>query len=156
MGSRIYTVQFSAIAVTATQDAWEFVAAAGKPIEIIGIDFSQTSDFGDGQDEVLLFQVKSGQTTTGSGGTSGITPAPTNPTDVAAGFTAARNNTTKATAGTILTHWSSGWNVRSPGLIPIPDEFRFLQTGGRRTTIELGAPADSLTMNMTVWVREYG
>lgn len=155
MGSRIYTVQFSAIATTATQDLWEFVAAAAKPIEIIGIDLSQTSDFGDGQEEVILVQIKAGQTTTGSGGTS-VTPVPTNFSDVAAGFTAVRNNTTKATSGTIVTHLSTGWNVRSPGMMLIPDEFRFIETGGRRTTIEITAPADSITLNSTIWVREYG
>jgi hypothetical protein len=152
---RMYTAQVSAVAVTASQDLWEIVAASGKPVQIIGIDLSQTSDSGDGQEEFLLVQFKSGQTTSGSGGST-PTPVPISVSDSAGGMTVEANNTTKASGGTIVTHWSTSWNVRSPGLIMLPDEFRFELTGGRRGTIEISAPGDSLTLNSTIWLKELG
>lgn len=153
---RMYTVVFSGVAVTAQQDFFEIVAASGKPCTIHSIYVEQSSDAGDAQDESLQWAIKSGQTTSGSGG-SAPTPQPTNATDAAAGLTAEVNNTTKASAGTISTHHSGAFNVRA-GLQyrPTPEE-RFTITGGRRLTVELlTTPADSLTMSGTIYVEEHG
>lgn len=156
LGGRMYTVIFAGVAVTAAQDLFELVAAAGKPCLIHAIYVEQSSDAGDAQDEQLQWAIKSGQSTSGSGG-SAPTPNPTNPTDAAAGLTAEANNTTKASAGTIITHHSGAFNVRA-GLVYIPTpEMRIVISGGRRATVELvGAPADSLTMSGTIYVEEIG
>lgn len=157
MYGRVYTVVFSAVAVTAQQDLFEIVAAAGKPCVILGWDLSQSSEVGDAQEEGLALLLKSGQTTSGSGG-SAPTPQPVNPTDAAAGFSAEVNNTTKASAGTISTRYSSSWNVRAtPMPYMLPERMQFVIPGGVRATIELATtPADSITMSGTLWVLELG
>lgn len=152
--SRMYTVQFSGVAVTAQQDFFEIVAPSTGAIIVHAIELSQTTEFGDAQEEQLLIQLKSGQTTSGSGG-SAPTPVPLAFGDSAAGFTAEANNTTKASAGTIVTHASWAWNVRGEFLKLFTPEMRPIVRASRRMTVELGTtPADSITMNGTIWVEE--
>lgn len=154
--SGIYTVQFNAVAVTATQDLFEIVASSGKPLVILGWEISQYSDVGDAQEELIPIYFKSGQTVSGSGGSS-VTPAAGDTSLAAASFTAEANNTTKANTGTILTHYSGSWNVRMPYEKIFTPEQQIVIIASRRCTLELGAnPADSLTCNGTIWVQEIG
>jgi len=154
--SRLYTVTFAGVAVTAQQDFFEVVAAAGKNCRIRALYLSQSSDVGDAAEEGLSILLKSGSTTSGSGGST-PTPVPMNVTDAAAGFTAEANNTTKATAGTIVTHHADNWNIRVPYQLILPPEFCVELTGSRRFTVELGTtPADSLTISGTLYVEEFG
>ena len=154
--SRTYTVQFGAVAVSAAQDLFELTAAAGKDIELVAISLTQSTNLGDANEKELQVAIKSGQTTSGSGG-SAPTPVPLGVTDAAAGFAAEVNNTTKASAGTIVTHFYSDWNTRMPFIWILPEDMRPHMTGSRRMTIELvNAPAASTTMSGTIWVREFG
>lgn len=154
--SRVYTVQFTGVAVSAAQDLFEIVAAATKSCSILGLMLGQTTDAGDAQDEFLSIAIKAGQTTTGSGGST-PTPVPNSVTDAAAGFSAKANNTTKASAGTIVTHHADVWAVRSPYIWLPPEEMRIELPGSRRLTVELvGAPADAITCNGTLYVKEHG
>lgn len=154
--SRIYTVQFTGVAVTAQQDLFEIVAAAGKNCRLRALYLSQSTEVKDAEEEGLSITIKSGSTTSGSGG-SAPTPVPMNVTDAAAGFSAEVNNTTKATAGTIVTHHSDNWNVRIPYQLILPPELCVELTGSRRGTVELGTtPADSITMSGTLYVEEFG
>jgi hypothetical protein len=152
--SRIYTAQFSGVAVTAQQDLFELVAPSTGAIVIHAIELSQTTELGDAAEEQLLIQLKSGQTTSGSGGTA-PTPVPLAFGDAAAGTTAEVNNTTKASAGTIVTHASWAWNVRGEFYKLFTPEMRPVVRPSRRATVELGTtPADSITMNGTIWFEE--
>lgn len=144
---RLYTSQFNGVAVTAQQDIFELVAGTNGNIELHEFFLSQISELGDAQEEGLLLLLKQGQTTTGSGGTA---PAKV-PRDIdasASAATVAANNTTKATAGTIVTHECWSWNIRVPfQKIWTPETRPFLK-GARRMTIELATtPADSITMS---------
>lgn len=153
---RVYTVQFTGVAVTAQQDLFEIVAAAGKNCRVLGLYLSQSTEVGDAQEEGLSILLKSGQTTSGTGG-SAPTPVPLNVTDAAAGFTSEVNNTTKASVGTIVTHHADNWNVRAPFVLLWPEKMQIELTGGRRLTAELATtPADSITMSGTLYVEEYG
>lgn len=154
---RVYTVSFAGVAVTAQQDFFELVAAAGKPFRVLGWELSQSSEVADAQEEGLSVILKSGQTTSGSGGSS-YTPVPQNASDAAAGITAEINNTTKASAGTIVTHHPTNWNVRnSPMPFWYPEKAQPEIAGGRRMTLELATtPADSITMSGCIWVEEFG
>jgi len=153
---RCYTVSFTAVAVTAQQDLFELVAAAGKPLKVLGFGLSQSTEVGDSAEEGLSIILKSGQTTSGSGGST-PTPVPNNTSDSAAGFTAETNNTTKASAGTIVTHYADNWNVRQPMVMVFPDRMQPQIIGGRRMTLELGTtPADSITMSGWISVEEEG
>jgi hypothetical protein len=154
--SRIYSVSFSGVAVTAQQDFFEITAAAGKNVRLRALYLSQSSDVGDAAEEGLSILIKSGATTSGSGGT-GPTPVPMNVTDAAAGFAAEVNNTTKATSGTIVTHHSDNWNIRIPYQLILPSELCVELTGSRRATVELATtPADSLTISGTLYCEEFG
>ena len=111
---------------------------------------------GDTQEEGLSIIVKSGQTTSGSGG-SAPTPVPQNASDSAAGFAAETNNTTKASTGTIVTHHADNWIIRQPFNLILPDRLQQELAGSRRWTVELGTtPADSITMSGTIYVEEFG
>lgn len=101
-----------------------------------------------------MIQLKSGQTTSGSGGTA-PTPVPLAFGDAAAGTTAEVNNTTKASAGTIVTHASWAWNVRGEFIKIFTPEMRPIIRASRRATVELATtPADSITINGTLWFEE--
>lgn len=152
---RSYSVVFSAVAVTAAQDLFEITPADDKPVEIVGIELGQTSDSGDAQDEQLQISIIRGHSTSGSGGTA-PTPAPLVTGDTAAGFTAEVNNTTIASAGTAVTLHTGAWNVRAGYINWFPEGVRPAAGQGNTTiVVRQTAPADSLTMSGTLYLREY-
>lgn len=153
---RMYSVSFSDVAVTAQQDLFEINAATNYSLVVHSMYVEQSSDAGDAQDEQLSWAIKSGATTSGSGGTA-PTPAPLIEGGAASNFTAEANNTTKATAGTIVTKHKGAFNVRA-GLQyrPTPEERIELKGGGRLTVELMTTPADSLTMSGTIYLAEVG
>jgi hypothetical protein len=154
--SGVYTVQFNGVAVTAAQDLFELVAASGKPIVILGFSLSQSTEVGDTAEEALSILLKSGQSTSGSGGST-PTPVANDSTMAAAGFTAEANNTTKASTGTIVTHGAWAWNIRVPLDVLFTQEQQLVMAASRRCTLELATtPADSITLNGVIWVQELG
>lgn len=157
---RIYTASFKAIAVTALQDLIEITAAAAKPVLIHGWCLTQTTEVGDAQEEGLQLTTNRGvgATTSGSGGSS-VTAQPLDDGDAAFGGSVERNNTTQMVAGSgsLEELEAYAWNVRMPFLLFYPPELRPKVTGGNRWTLELEtAPADSVTMDFTVWFEEIG
>src|SRR4029077_8853067 len=98
----MYSIAFSAVAVSAAQDLFEVVCAAAGVVYIHGYELFQTSDHGDAQAEGLQLQAIRGFTTSGSGGTS-VTPGLASSRDGAATATCEANNTTVATTGTTTT-----------------------------------------------------
>jgi|SRR6185312_2914350 len=151
---RLYTAVFSAVAVTAAQDFFELNAASSKGIRLHQLFLSQHSDVGDAQDEILHWTVKRGATTSGSGGST-PTATPVTDGDVAFSGTVEANNTTRASAGTIVTLHDDGFNVRAGLPLVWTPETRITCVGGGRLVIGLeAAPADSLTMNGTVYFEE--
>jgi len=154
--ARVYTVTFSNINVTAIQDLFEVTAAAGKPLKILACYVGQTSDVGDAQEEIVPIQFIRGYTVSGSGGST-PTPAPVNPSDVAAGFVSETNNTTVANTGTVAILHSEGWNIRGPYAPVLPPEMQIGVAGGQRLVVRLPvAPVDGLTMYGTLYVQEEG
>ena len=152
--ARVYTVQFSGVATTAQTDLFEITPADDKPVDILGLFIGQTTDVGDAQDENLQIQIIRGHTTSGSGG-SAPTPAPVDPIDTAAGFTAEVNNTTVASAGTAVTVHTDVWNGRAgyanwwiPGTEPRATQ------ANTTIVVRMSAPADSITLSGTLYVRE--
>jgi len=153
---RLYTVQFNGVAVTAQQDFFEIVAPADAIVVIHDIHMSQLTDVKDAEEEMLLLLWKSGSTTSGSGG-SAPTAVPIELGDAAFGGTTEANNTTKATAGTIVTHYAWHWNVRVPFDRIFTPETRPILSPSRRATLELGTtPGDSITMSGTISFAEIG
>lgn len=154
MNGRTYSVIFNAVATTAAVDLFELLPADDKPIEIIGIELGQTTEFGDAQDETLGLQIIRGFTASGSGG-SAATPAPISPNAAAAGFTAEVNNTTLANTGTTTTLLSTAFNVRAGYINYFPIDARpGCSQGNTSIVVRMTAPADSVTLNGTLIVRE--
>lgn len=152
--SGVYTVQF-AYTGSATADLCAVVAASTKPLVILGYDIAQTSDFGDAQEEILQLTIKTGATVAGSGG-SAVTPAPVDRSNAAASFTARQADTTKANTGTIVSVWSTGWNVRVPDSRRFTQEEQIVLTAGLRATLDFPTAADSLTVVGQLLVQEIG
>ncbi|MFQ5641667.1 MAG: hypothetical protein ACE5IR_27140 [bacterium] len=153
---RIYTSQFNGVASTLQQDLFELVAPADGIVVIHEINISQLSDVGDAQEEMLLILLKSGQTTSGSGGTT-PSAVPLLLGDAAFGGTVEANNTTKASLGTIVTHAAWDWNIRMPFQIIYTPETRPVLSPSRRATVELATtPADSVTLSGTITFEEVG
>lgn len=147
----MYTAQFNGVAVTAQQDLFEVNVPATKSVVVHAIELSQTTEVGDAAEEGLLLLLKSGQTTSGSGGST-PTAVPTAIGETAFGGTVEVNNTTKASAGTIVTHAAYAWNVRTEFVRIYTPETRPLLPPSARFTVELATtPADSITMHGTIW-----
>lgn len=156
MQGRTYTVTFTGVATTAETDLFELVPASNKPIEIIGIEIGQTTEFGDAQDETIGLRIIRGFTASGSGGTT-ATPAPLGPSDTAAGFTAEANNTTLANTGTTATLLATAYNVRAGYMNYFPADARPTCTAGQTSlVVRASAPADSVTYSATLHVCEVG
>lgn len=154
MSGRVYSIIFSAVAVTAAQDLFELSPADDKPVEIIGIELGQSSDSGDAQDEQLQISIIRGFTASGSGGST-PTPAPIEPNGAAAGFAAEVNNTTLANTGTSVTLHTGCWNVRAGYINWFPEGCGPKANQGNTTLLlRQTAPVDSITMSGTLWVRE--
>jgi len=154
--SGIYTVQFNNVAVTAQQDLFDIVAHSSKQCVLLGFGISQSSDTGDAQEELLQILVQSGATSTGSGG-SAPTPSANDGAASAAGFTARVNDTTKASAGTILTHYAYSWNERVGMDVILPEQMQIIFGAGRRLCVVLNStPADSITMSGYAVIQEIG
>lgn len=153
---RVYTIPFAAVAVTAQQDFFEVVAPADAVVEILEIHLSQSSEVGDTAEEGLALLLKSGATTSGSGGSS-ATPIPLSLGDAAFGGTAEVNNTTKANTGTIVTHKAWNWNIRVPFDVILTPEVCKPLSPSARLTLELATtPADSITVSGYMVVKEIG
>lgn len=157
MNGRIYTVAFEGVAVTVAADLFEITPADDKPVEIVGMFLSQSSDVGDAAEEMLRFEIIRGYTSSGTGGTT-TTPRPVKRTDAAAGFTAETNNTTAATTGTAVILHADAFNIRSGYQNWWPEGTEPDASQGDTTILVrlMAAPADSLTLSGTLYVREAG
>lgn len=153
---RIYTAVFNNVAVTAVQDLFEIVAPNDSIVVVHDLHISQNSDLGDAAEEILRIELTSGHTTSGSGG-SAPTAIPAQLQDSSFGGTVEVNNTTQASAGTIVTHYVWNWNIRV-GFDKIwTPETRPVIAPSRRMCVELpAAPADSLTMSGSITFEEIG
>lgn len=156
MVGRTYTASFGGVAVTGAIDLFEITPADDKAIEVVGLFLSQNSDFGDAQDEILGFKISRGWTTGGSGGAA-PTPTPMDGIDTAAGFAAETCNTTVAKEGTEVIAHQDSFNVRAGEKLWFPEGCGpHCSQGQTRLTVRLlVAPVDSLTMQGTIYVKEY-
>ena len=151
--SGMYRVPFSYTG-NGNVDLLEITAGAAQPVAIHGIFISQTSDVGDAAEEIIQLLLKSGQTSSGTGG-SASTPVANDPASAPTpGFSAEQANTTLASGGTIVTHPIEAWNVRQ-GYDRLFSELEvILLRGGRRATLELPGASDSLTISGYLLVQE--
>lgn len=153
--SRVYAVTFENVTVSAAQDFFEISPADDKPVRLLGLLLSQSSDTGDSAEELLRVKVIRGHTSSGSVGTA-PTPVPVDAIDTAAGFTAEVNNTTIASSGTTVDLFAYQFNIRA-GLEFFWTPETAPHCSQAQTTIVvrlMAAPADALTMAGTLYVEE--
>jgi hypothetical protein len=152
---RVYSVNFENVAVTEDQDLFEISPADDKPVRLLGLFLSQSTETGDAAEEMMRIQVLRGHSTGGSGG-SAPTPTPIDPDSPAAGFASEVNNTTIASAGTAVALHSEAFNVRS-GMAHwwTPETAPMARQGNTTIVVRVMAnPADSVTMSGTLYVEE--
>ncbi len=156
---RIYTAAFAPTSQTATNDAWEFIAATLGMIGIRRVRLFQTSDVGDAEDEQILVTLKRGAgSTSGSGGTT-VTPAPKDVGGVASSTLVEVRNTTIAVAGggSLATVDLMVWKVIGEGLLWVPaDGEEWIVEPGGEFVINVAAPADALVQGGRVEFEEWG
>lgn len=154
---RVYFVPFSATAVSAAVDAFEVLAATGKPFVLHRVILSQSSDYGDAQAEGLSVLIKraTGSYTSGSGGST-VTPVK-DTNDASAGPTAEVCNTTQAAAGSgaLTTIWADAFNVQTGWDWFPPPEHRPMFLPGEACVVSITAPADAITLSGTLVLVEY-
>ena len=152
--ARKYFITTGSQSVSAVQDMLELVAASGKPVRIWEAHITKQ---GDVTSENLHARIRSGQTTSGSGGGTGVVATPLNPDDSAfAGTVSERNNTTQASAGTIVTRHEQGFNLLSGyHFVATREDEAIKITAGERFTLELiVAPAAARNMIATLLIEE--
>ncbi|MBP6544306.1 MAG: hypothetical protein KA265_17080 [Piscinibacter sp.] len=152
---RVYTVVAAAVTIPAsgTPDLFELTAADDHPIEIIGVDLGQTSST---TQENIGVSIVRGNSAAGSGGAA-VTPAPLDPGDAAASFTAAANNSTAASSGTAVTLATWAWNLLAGYINWWHDPATRFRThqGANKLCVRLTAPAGTRTGRCTVYVLEH-
>lgn len=153
---RIYTASFSGQAETAQCDLIEIAAGSADVVVVHEVGISQLLEIGDAAEEMLLLRWVSGNTTTGSGGnTTSVVPLLIG--DVATGAVVKDTNTTKASAGTPVTHYQWYWNVRVPFQMIWTPETRPILIPSRRAQLELATtPTDSVTFGGYIVFEEIG
>lgn len=158
--SRMYSISFSNVSVSAAQDFFSVKPATDKPIVVHAIFLSNvggTADAGDAQEELLGVEIGQGNTTIGSGGTN-PTARPLNSVDTAFGPTTnvRVNDTTKVTTGTRLLLHADGFNIRTGWqYIPTPEmRIRHSAADNFLAVQLLAAPADAVSMSGTMIVEE--
>lgn len=157
-----YTVTFSAVAVSATQECFQLVAPAARWLSLDQIFLGQYSDAGDAQDELLSVLIITGYTVASAGG-GAFTPLPLDSRRPAATATARINDTTLANTGTPATRWAETFNVRAGWYLnkdtwlslPRPHQRKILIAPSAQCVVRITAPADSITMNGTLLFTEY-
>ncbi len=144
---RKYRLPLAVTSVSAALDLVEVLTGSGHICVIDVISLSQWSELGDAQEEMLKIAFKTGQTTSGSGGNTGVTPIPRLIGDAAHGMTVESFNTTKASAGTIVEHGLWQWNVREEKEKIFLPKYPIVIPPSTRGTLELvDAPADAISI----------
>jgi hypothetical protein len=161
---RMYTIPFSAVAITAAQDLWEVKVGTNQAVELHGFTLSQTSDPASADAEILRLTIKrgSGTITSGSGGST-LTAAnvpKTDQGDADTGLTVELNNTTRAVVGSgaLQIMHEDAWQEISGAFnyLPTP-EMRYWFGPADYIIVGLEtAPADSITVSGVMYVKEYG
>lgn len=154
--SAVYNVPIPFTAVTAAVDIVELNGHAARPFVILEVNLYQITEVGDAQEEQLQLALKTGATTSGSGGNASANGVATDGGG-ASGFGFETFNTTKASGGTIVSRKPMGWNVRGPFEKIFTDLAQDVYAAAARVTLELvNAPADSITIGGYLVVQEIG
>jgi hypothetical protein len=152
----MYAVSFENVAVTAAQDLFMVAPADDKPIALHGFMLGQSTEVGDAAEEMMRIKVIRGHATVGSAG-SAPDAVPLDCAGAADAATCRANDTTIASTGTAVDLLADCFNERSGYQFWWTPETRptCSEANGIRIVIRLmAAPADSVTMNGTLYFEE--
>ncbi len=148
---RIYTVQFSEVAVTAQQDLFQ-IESLVTPATIHAVFLSQTSDVGDTAAENLSIRIARVTDAV----TDDLATVKLDNGDATQTADVAVNETTELITGLEVVH-SEAWNIALPFVWMPPPEMRITGEVGNVIVVNLNTtPADSLTMSGTLYFEEAG
>jgi hypothetical protein len=137
---------------------FELDPAAEKPIQVYGLFIKTSSEVAEAQEEWLRIEVVTGHTTSGS--TPDVSPTPQivgSATGQAAGFTAECLNSTLASAGTASIKHEDAFQVRNGYDFWWPEGSEPESSGTSLLVVRgLSTVADDVTIQATVYVREFG
>lgn len=158
--ARIYTAVIAPTAMTTAVDLFELSPADDKPIKVMGVVIGQTTELGDAQEEQLEIKIMRGGTamTGGSGGTTAAAGVAVDATGQASGCLFEAMNTTLATFTAGVTLHEDTMNVRTGWQYWPPPEawIACSQANGGMVIRQNSTPADSITLNGTVYFIEEG
>lgn len=147
-------ITVTGVAFTTATDLMQFTVASNRPVTVCGLTVIQSSDVGDAQDEVLRVGFYRGVTTGATGGSAGTAAAMQQGGPTPGVGSAQSNWTTASTGGTLVA--INGFNVRAGLEWWFPELLRPYCTAASaiQSFRLLGAPADSVTMDVCVYLLE--
>ncbi len=152
---RMYTVSFTAVSISGTQDLFNIIAGSSKVVAVHAIELAQISQTTVGNLRLRVRYLPA-TVTNGSGG-GAATPRPMNVGDNAATFTARINDTTQASSSTtIVDLWSDQWNLLN-GFLWVPPAVNRPFVGAPSGAIVVSldsAPGSAITASGTITVEE--
>lgn len=149
--ARMYTAQFTDVAVSAQQDLFQ-IEALVVPVTIHAVYLSQISDTGDAEAENLSILIRRATDVV----TDDIVEARLDLGDSAANADLAVNETTELVTGTEIIH-SEAWNIALPFVWLPPPEMRIVIQIDEVVVVNLNTtPNDELTMSGTLYFSESG
>ena len=148
---RMYTVQFSDVAVTAQQDLFQ-IEALVTPTIIHAVYISQTTDVGDSAAENLRINIHRATDAV----TDDLATVQLDKGDATQTADVAINETSQLTTGLEVIH-AEVWNIALPFIWLPPPEMRIIGEVGNVIMVSLETtPADSITMSGTIYFEEQG
>ena len=148
---RMYTVQFTDVAVTAQQDLFQ-IESLVTPVTLHAVYLSQTSDVGDSSAENLSIRIVRATDAV----TDDLATVQLDKGDATQTAEVAVNETSELVTGLEVIH-SEAWNIALPFIWLPPPEMRVVGVVGDVIIVNLNTtPADSLTMSGTVYFEESG
>ena len=144
-----YTASFTDQALSTATDLFEVTVGADRPVRVLGLELTQSSDLGDASEEVLRIGFYRA-VTAGSTGTAATEVALGDGDAPAATAAVTYLRGTASTGGTLL--WVVGWNIRIPTpWIPIPENVARIDAAEDPFSFRLiAAPADAITVSATL------
>lgn len=148
---RMFTAQFTDVAVTAQQDLFQ-IEALVTPAIIHAVFLSQTTDVGDAAAENLSILLRRATDAV----TDDVVEVKLDEGSAAANADIAVNETTELVTGSSIIH-SEAWNIALPFVWMPPPEMRIVVKIGEVFCVNLNTtPADSITMSGTIYFEEMG
>ena len=146
---RMYTVQFTAVAVSAQQDLFQ-IEALVTPAIIHACYISQSSDVGDSSAAMVSILIRRATDAV----TDDLATVQLDKGDATQTADVAINETTELVTGTEVVH-AEDWNIALPWVWLPPPEMRIVVPVGDVICINMNT-TDTLTMSGTIYFEEVG